>query len=421
MINLSATICIYDDCKKQAIYNIKGQKHGVYCSKHKSDDMIDIRHNFCIYDNCKKQATYNDDGHKKGIYCKEHKIENMINVRSQVCVHDGCRRIPIYNIEGQKKGLYCSEHKSSNMINIKNPRCVYEGCKKVSLYNFEDQKIAIYCCKHRSENMINMNVKLCIHECCKKIPNFNYENQKIGLYCKEHKLQNMVDIKNPRCFHDGCVIQPKYNYFGKKNGLYCSKHKLDNMIYIYFEKCKSDWCLTSASRKCEGYCLFCFIHLFPDKKISHNYKTKEKDVANFIKKSFRDLTFISDRPIEDGCSKRRPDLLLDLGYQIIIIEIDENQHTDYDCSCENKRMMILSQDVGHRPIIFIRFNPDNYYNNNEHIQSCWKLSKNGLCVIKKSKKTEWNQRLNRLHDEVNYWLINKTDKIVEVIHLFYDM
>ncbi len=54
------------------------------------------------------------------------------------------------------------------------------------------------------------------------------------------------------------------------------------MIIIYSEKCKSDWCLTSASRKCEGYCLFCFIHLFPDKKISHNYKTKEKEVANFI-------------------------------------------------------------------------------------------------------------------------------------------
>ena len=269
--------------------------------------------------------------------------------------------------------------------------------------------------------MIDIKHQKCIHECCKKIHNFNYENQKIGLYCRDHKLENMVDVKNTKCLHDGCVIQPKYNYFGKKNGLYCSRHKLDNMIIIYSEKCKSDWCLTSASRKCEGYCLFCFIHLFPDKKISHNYKTKEKEVANFIKKSFPDLTFISDRPIEDGCSKRRPDLLLDLGYQIIIIEIDENQHTDYDCSCENKRMMILSQDVGHRPIIFIRFNPDNYYNNNEHIRSCWKLTKNGLCVINDSKKTEWNQRLNRLHDEVNYWLINKTDKMVEVIQLFYDM
>ena len=62
------------------------------------------------------------------------------------------------------------------------------------------------------------------------------------------------------------------------------------------------------------------------------------------------------------CSKRRPDLFLDLGYQILIIEIDENQHLDYDCSCENKRIMELSQDVGHKPIVFIRFNPDEYCN-----------------------------------------------------------
>ena len=45
-----------------------------------------------------------------------------------------------------------------------------------------------------------------------------------------------------------------------------------------------------------------------------------------------------------------------------IVEIDENQHIEYDCSCENKRIMELSQDVGHRPIIFIRFNPDDYLN-----------------------------------------------------------
>ena len=69
-----------------------------------------------------------------------------------------------------------------------------------------------------------------------------------------------------------------------------------------------------------------------------------------------------DKKIQDGCSTRRPDLFLDLGYQIIIIEIDENQHIDYDCSCENKRIMELSQDVGHRPIVFIRFNPDDYKN-----------------------------------------------------------
>jgi hypothetical protein len=64
-------------------------------------------------------------------------------------------------------------------------------------------------------------------------------------------------------------------------------------------------------------------------------------------------------------------LLLDLGYQVIIIEVDENQHTEYDCSCENKRTMQLSQDLGHRPIVFIRFNPDDYEKDGTSVTSCW--------------------------------------------------
>ena len=55
----------------------------------------------------------------------------------------------------------------------------------------------------------------------------------------------------------------------------------------------------------------------------------------------------------DGCSKRRPDLLLDMGYHIIIVEVDENKHTGYDCSCENKRLMELSQDLQHLSLIHI--------------------------------------------------------------------
>jgi len=124
----------------------------------------------------------------------------------------------------------------------------------------------------------------------------------------------------------------------------------------------------------------------------------------------------------DGCSRRRPDLLLDLGYQVIIVEIDENQHIDYDCSCENKRIMELSQDVSHRPLIFIRFNPDDYIKDGDSITSCWGQDKNGFCVIKKTKKNEWTERLIVLEEQINYWLKleNVTDKTIEIIQLFYN-
>ena len=166
------------------------------------------------------------------------------------------------------------------------------------------------------------------------------------------------------------------------------------------------------------------MYLFPDQPVTRNYKTKESATAQFITTILPNFTWSLDKKIEDGCSRRRPDLMCDLGYQVIIVEVDENQHTDYDCSCENKRMMQLSQDVGHRPIIFIRFNPDEYINaTNEKITSCWGTTpKTGILKIKKNKINEWNKRLDILKETIEYWSNeeNKTEKTVEVIQLFYN-
>jgi hypothetical protein len=188
--------------------------------------------------------------------------------------------------------------------------------------------------------------------------------------------------------------------------------------------CKSPHCDTRATNKYKGYCLNCFIHLFPDEPNTKNYKTKEKATADFILEQFPidKYTWITDKKIQDGCSRKRPDLFLDLGYQVIIVEIDENQHQDYDCSCENKRLMLLSQDVGHRPIVFIRFNPDDYLSKDEKVTSCWSLNGQGICTVKKSKKKEWEERLESLKTQLEYWIHpdNKTDKTIEVVQLFYD-
>jgi hypothetical protein len=113
---------------------------------------------------------------------------------------------------------------------------------------------------------------------------------------------------------------------------------------------------------------------------------------------------------------------LDLGYQVIIVEVDENQHEQYDCSCENKRLMELSQDVNHRPLVFIRFNPDDYMLSETRITSCWAYNKLGVCTIKKTKQKEWSVRLETLCSQITYWMneSHQTDKMVEVIPLFYD-
>jgi len=184
--------------------------------------------------------------------------------------------------------------------------------------------------------------------------------------------------------------------------------------------CKSPMCETRANSKYDGYCLRCIIHIHPEIEVSRNYKTKENDVVSRIKESFPDFTWIADKKVEDGCSNRRPDLLLDIGSHIIIMEVDEDKHSNYDCSCENKRIMELSQDNQHRPIVFIRFNPDSYINeDNLLVKSCWKLNKLGIMSIESNKKKEWEERIDILKNTIKYWIENPTEKTIEIIELFY--
>jgi hypothetical protein len=60
---------------------------------------------------------------------------------------------------------------------------------------------------------------------------------------------------------------------------------------------------------------------------------------------------------------------------VIIVEIDENQHKGYDITCDNRRTMELSQDLNHRPIVFIRVNPDKYVSDGKTVNGAFALTK----------------------------------------------
>jgi len=200
----------------------------------------------------------------------------------------------------------------------------------------------------------------------------------------------------------------------------CGKIPSRCKIHGGSELCKTPLCETRSIKKYNGYCLPCCIHFCPDIEISRNFKTKERDIVERIIEKFPDFGWIADKRIEDGCSKRRPDLLLELGSHIIIVEVDENKHDTYDCSCENKRLMEISQDLNHRPIVFIRFNPDDYTDNaGKKIKSCWKLNGYGVLQITKSKIDEWKARISVLQLQIDYWIENIPDKTIETIELFY--
>ena len=415
--------CINNFCNIVPTFNYEDKKIAIYCSKHKKNGMIDIKNKKCLYKNCKIRPHYNYSDKKKGLYCVKHKKYNMINIMSKRCLEINCIKQPTYNFNGEKKALYCYKHKKYNMINVKSIKCQENNCEKQPTYNFYGEKKRLYCKTHKKDGMINISNNICLEKKCNIRPTYNYINEIKAIYCSKHKKDDMIDINHKKCKNDKCNIRPIYNYEDQKIAIYCSKHKKDGMIDIKNKRCKANYgCYTLANIKYKGYCSRCFQYLFPDEPITRNYKTKERDVVNFIKTEFNNYDWVADKKIADGCSKRRPDLYIDLGYQIIIIEIDEDQHNQYDCSCENKRLMEISQDFGHRPLVFIRFNPDKYTTlENKNNNSCWKIKRDtGRCMI--SRKNEWKRRLNILKNQVSYWLNeeNKTNKTVEVVHLFFN-
>lgn len=44
--NKKYRICIYDDCNSQASFNFEGLNKLIYCSKHKLNNMINLKHIF---------------------------------------------------------------------------------------------------------------------------------------------------------------------------------------------------------------------------------------------------------------------------------------------------------------------------------------------------------------------------------------
>lgn len=454
MIDVKNNLCIHENCKTRPSYNYGNKISPVYCNKHKLTDMIDVVSKLCEYKDCTTQPSYNYIDQIKPIYCKQHKLIDMKNIVSTVCQFKNCTNIqPRFNVEGKKSGLYCILHKEDDMIDVKFKKCNFDGCTTSAGFNYIDEKGAIYCSKHKLDdmialyktqckfdgctikpiynlqgeypgiycknhkltNMIDVANKQCLYEGCTKQPVFNDKDHRFGLYCKDHKLLNMIDVVGKRCLFEECSKQPAFNEEGNKIGIYCNDHKLKNMTNVVKRKCVL--CkITQSSKKYDWYCSPCFYFTFPEHVKTTNHKTKENQVLSDLKKEFPNLNIIQDRKIQGGCSLRRPDALIQLNDYNIIIEVDENQHSGYQC--DNKRSMTIFQDLGNSPLTIIRFNPDSYTKNGIYTRSPFGTrGVNGILQIVNNK--EYKKRLltlvNTLQENINII----PNKEFNQINLFY--
>ena len=415
MIDITHKKCLKCN-KKQPNFNKEGETKALYCGDCKQEDMIDVINKKCL--KCKtKIPSFNKEGETKALYCGDCKTEDMIDVISKKCIICKTKR-PVFNKEGEKDATHCKKCKQKDMIDVISKKCL-KCNKKRPVFNKEGEKSATHCGNCKEEDMIDVKNPKCL-KCKTKIPSFNKEGETKALYCGNCKQEDMIDVKNKKCLK--CKTKrPVFNKEGETKALYCGNCKKEDMIDVINKRCITELCdIQISNPKYKGYCLRCFIYTFPDEPITRNYKSKEYSIIEFIKENFEKYEFIYNKRIQNGISKRMPDLLLNLENQVLIIEVDENQHEKYDCSCENKRLMELSLDVEHKSIVFIRFNPDSYLDKEgKKIKSCWSITKS-TGIIKIDNKKKWDERLTCLKETVQYWIENETDKTIEVVELYYN-
>ena len=254
-----------------------------------------------------------------------------------------------------------------------------------------------------------------------------------GAFC-EH------DIRRSRCreckgvsFCEHDIIRNECRQC--KGSYICEHDKRKNKCVICYPSCACQQCKSVIINKSTQFyplCQACFCNKYPDHEKSTLYKIKERYLRDELRLRFpeNDINMIFDKAVDGGCSKKRPDVLIDLLLYSIIIECDERQHKNYEC--ENKRTMQLFEDLGERPLIMIRFNPDSYTEehgpsgeNKKKIEGCFKPLTKIEDIHKKKfyelNKKEWKRRIDILEEVIREKIREDIpEKEVEEIKLFYD-
>lgn len=187
--------------------------------------------------------------------------------------------------------------------------------------------------------------------------------------------------------------------------------KLSSKLETKYEPCFSCKICASGYGEKGKYCQACFAFNHPETKEARWFLFRQNAVTDFLKIHFGSYLPIINRTV-GGCSRRRPDFMIDLLTKVIIVEVDENQHRSYDSTCELSRIYELWEDLACRNICFIRFNPDAYTDKDgKRHPSCF--------IDRVTNKEELNIRLENLKETMIKYITKYITDSLE-FHLYYN-
>ena len=233
-------------------------------------------------------------------------------------------------------------------------RCIHPNCKIRACFGNSEGK-ALYCKTHAPEGFWNIKNKCCIHPNCKTQACFGLLF-KPKIHCGQHKLSNEYRRNNPKCLF--CHEKAIY-YLPNMFPEYCSNHAPKIALPLSEMQCiRCNLFYENLNR--EQICTYCVAIPVP-------IKQKEDDIKKLL--DYHCIEYTSyDKPIDISCSKYRPDFVFDQNpYMTTILEIDEHQHKSYPEFCECTRMINISQELGGKNVLWIRYNPDHYVSCNPEL------------------------------------------------------
>lgn len=386
-------ICKHDDCDKRACFGLKGNK-AIYCGTHgKPLGMVNVSAKRCLEPECDARPTFGLIL-GKATHCGTHKSDDMKDVLNKRCLELECDAQPNFGLKWGKP-THCGTHgKPLGMVNVKSKRCLEPECDAQPTFGLIWSK-PTHCGTHgKPLGMKDVKNKRCLELECDAIPNFGLIWGK-ATHCGTHgKPLDMTNVLTKRCLEPECDAIPKFGLiWGKVT--HCGTHgKPLGMNDVVSKKCVT-CASTRINRTYKPNCARCHFYLNPDDPRLTNYKVKEHAFMLPLAEIYPDI--ILDKTISGGCSKRRPDGFIECLSYSIIIEIDEDQHVGYETLCDNRRTMELFEDLGARPIIFIRLNPDSYKIDGKVVKGCFIRTKAGeLKLVKK----ELSERFAALQEAV---------------------
>ena len=320
----------------------------------------------------------------------------------KLCSVEGCENGAVNN------GV-CRRHGAKKKL------CSVEGCENGAIHNG-------VCRRHGAK------MKLCSVEGCENGAATNgvcYTHGAKKKRCSVEGCESLVQ-NNGVCYTHGakkilCSVEGCEN--GTLNNGVCLRHGAKK------KKCFSNHCDSNAWYKNEDdsnyYCLDCLLSIKPNDNRLKNFVRKEIYVLAELERRLPWLqssavTFLWDMGVDGTCKGRRPDLLCDFGSYVLIIEVDEDQHLGNCVSSEKAKMNYIWEQLGNRPMGFIRFNPDAYTDDmGETHKSAfvnYKVS-NGERRVRATYCGEFEQRMECFTNKVEEMVINEIEKVE---FLYYD-